>query len=124
MGFLTTFTIYNDGIGEIEKNKKEFAEIIIKASAYPYNNSKTYACGNHTNLIKAQHPRHADNTTIYVHAGNTVCEMNAYSQETKDILKYNTKFFDEMLNIMKDNVKIMEKQLKEFKNKKKNMEEK
>ena len=111
MGYLTTFTIYNDGCDLVKKHPKEFAEIIYKACSQTKPNS--YPLGNHCNLIIAQGTRHADDYTIYVHAGNTVCEMNSYSEETKKIMMNHPKFFEKMLRLMERSVKELKKQYKD-----------
>ena len=115
MGFLTTFTVYNDGCDQIKKHPKEFAETIYNACSE--RKTETYPLGNHCNLITAQGTRHADEHTIYVHMGNTVCEMNSWSNYTKELMKRNPKFFEEMLRLMDNNVKDLKKQFKESKTK-------
>lgn len=112
MGYLTTFTVYNDGCDLIKKHSKEFAETIYNACSN--RKSDSYPLGNHCNLITAQGTKHADEHTIYVHAGNSVCEMNQWSNYTKDLMKRNPKFFKEMLDLMDCNVKELKKQYKEY----------
>ena len=112
MGYLTTFTVYNDGRDLIKKHPKEFAETVFYACSQT--KSKSYPLGNHCNLIAAQGTRHADDQTIYVHAGNTVCEMNSYSEETKRLMVGHPKFFEGMLRLMERNVKELKKQYKEL----------
>lgn len=112
MGFLTTFTVYNDHCHEITENPKKFADEIYKACCNPnlnYRSNVFYGC------VIPQKTRHADDQTIYVHAGNTVVEMNSCSQTTKEMMKQSPKFFEEMLNLMDQNVKELKKLLKELK---------
>ncbi|MBU2612274.1 MAG: hypothetical protein KKB62_00955 [Nanoarchaeota archaeon] len=111
MGYLTTFTIYNDGIELIRKDSNEFCEK-LKSCALEMK-TDTFGHRNFTNLVKVQKSRHADDPTVYVHMGNTLCEMNAYSKETKNIMDKNPEFFKEMLDYMKGQVKKLEKNLKE-----------
>ena len=113
MGNLTTITIYNDGCHLIKEHPQEFAERVYEACSE--RKRKSYPVGNHYNLITAQGTKHADEHTIYVHAGNTVCEMNQWSDYTEDIMKRNPKFFKEMLDFMDSNVKELKKRYKEFK---------
>ena len=107
MGFLTTFTIYNDGTHLIKKNKEEVIEAIYDAMCS--REGKDYPIGNHCNLIKSQEPKHADSHTCYVHMGNTVCEMNPWSKETKDILENHESFFNSLLDYLEFTVKHLKK---------------
>ena len=77
MGYLTTITIYNDGCDQIIKNKEKVADILYNACSGEYNNSyRTVGLGNHANLFTVQKPRHADDTTLYLHSGNTVIDVS------------------------------------------------
>ena len=104
MGYLTSFTIYNDGCDEILKHKEEFAEKIYKACSS--NETTTFELGCHANLVICQKTRHADDTTVYVHMGNTLCEMNPYSTETINLMKRSPEFFKSMVKLMFSFVKI------------------
>jgi hypothetical protein len=112
MGYLTTFTIYNDGCDQILKYPKEFAEKIHTACC---NTSKAYefGLGYHSNLVECQKARHADDKTVYVHAGNGLFEMNPYSKETESLMVNSPKFFEEMLSEMESRLKELKKQFKE-----------
>lgn len=113
MGYLTTLTIYNDGLDEIKKNPGQFTEGVLEA-ARPMSGSSVLRVGNFGNLVKVQKSRHADDCTVYVHMGNTVCEMNAYSEETLGIMKQSKNFYKKMLAEMKNQVRMLSRQLKEF----------
>ena len=78
MGYLTTITIYNDGCDQIIKNKEKVADILYNACSGEYNNNsyRTVGLGNHANLFTVQRPRHADDTTLYLHSGNTVIDVS------------------------------------------------
>lgn len=86
MGYLTTFTIYNDSIDLLsdEKNAVDFAKKILDVvsnNSYPVfqlNSSANIELGNMANFCTVQKPRHADEITVYVHAGNTVVEVNPF----------------------------------------------
>jgi len=106
MGYLTTFTVYNDGCHDIPTHAKDFADKVH--SACMSHKTKSFGLGMNANLVKCQKTRHADDHTIYVHAGNTLVEMNPFSEDTKDALKVNPEFFKKML-------KMMERQVKELK---------
>lgn len=135
MGFLTTFTISNDALDILEDDPKQvckklyYAALSGKVSTISHHykpkkrkwwQKKKFGGSVHCNPIKVQKCRHADDWTIYVHAGNTVVEMNQYSDYTKDILEKNPKHFKEMLTFMQRNVTEMKKILKEHKNGSKN----
>lgn len=105
MGNLTTLTIYNDGIDLIRTHAQEFADAVYAASNRALPTPTTIGLGNFANLIKVQHTRHADNHTTYVHMGNTVCEMNPYSAETRRLMREHPAFFAKMLTFMRTEVK-------------------
>jgi hypothetical protein len=113
MGYLTTLTIYNDGLDQIEKNPEQFVERVLNA-ARNTSGPSVLPVGSFGNLVKVQKTRHADDCTVYVHMGNTVCEMNAYSEETLKTMMQATKFFKKMLAEMKKQAKMLSKQLKEY----------
>lgn len=72
MGFLTTVTIYNDSVDELMEHPKELAEKLYSACCDIRNRHKYD--GFSSSLI-LQKPRHADNHTLYLHAGNTVTDV-------------------------------------------------
>ena len=84
MGYLTTFTVYNDGCDQIKKHPKKFAEIIYDACAGVQlsHGQKQIGLGNHANLITPQEPRHADDITLYLHAGNTLTDAYNIDQNS------------------------------------------
>lgn len=114
MGFLTTFTVYNDGADQIKENAKEVAEAIYDGMNN-MSDSKQYPIGNHCNLIKGHATRHADSWTCYVHMGNTVCELNPYSKETQQLMKNNKEYFLRMLEYMEYTSKQLRKEIKKSK---------
>lgn len=130
MGFLTTFTISNDALDILEDDPKQvckklyYAALSGKVSTISHHykpkrkkwwQKKKFGGGVHCNPIKVQKSRHADDWTIYVHAGNTVVEMNQYSEDTKKTLETNPQYFEDMIKFMQRNVTEMKKQLKEHK---------
>lgn len=111
MGYLTTFTIYNDGSHLLEENSELFAKKVYEATS---NSSVSeIGIGNFVNLIRAQKPRHADSHTIYIHMGNLVFEMNPYSDDTKKIARINPKFFEKALNYLELQVSELKTMIKE-----------
>ena len=77
MGFLTTITFYNDAADAIEKYPERVTEIISDAqSVVQLNKGRDYdPIGSHANPVIIQKPRHADEHTLYLHAGNTVIDI-------------------------------------------------
>ena len=114
MGFLTTFTIYNDGVDLVKKYPQEFAEAVYKAALdndRPGN--EMLSVGYFSNLLTAQKPRHADDHTCYIHMGNTVCEMNSYSTITNEMLEMHPEYFEKMLRFMSEEVRKLKQKLKD-----------
>lgn len=114
MGCLTTFTIYNDGIDRIRDNAQDLADKLYEAASAG-RTTDYIGIGSFCNLVKVQKPRHADDHTVYVHMGNTVCEMSAYSEETLKTMMQSTDFFEKMLDEMARQCRMLRKQLKEYK---------
>jgi hypothetical protein len=113
MGYLTTFTVYNDGIDLVKKNAQDFADKIHNA-ATSYEPCEI-PLGSFANLIRVQKCRHADDHTLYVHMGNTVFEMNPNSAETQKMMKNNPKFFEKALDYLNNQVKELNEMLKNSK---------
>jgi hypothetical protein len=114
MGYLTTLSIYNDGADILKKEPEKLADIIYNACLGVYDrrgHTNQVPLGNHCNLITVQKPRHADDHTVYVHHGNGVTEMNAYSSYTKDLLERCPEYFDTLLK----ELELQVKSLKELK---------
>ena len=99
MGYLTTLTIYNDGIHLLEPHAQEFAREVYRIASGLYA-AQDIALGGFVNAVHVQRSRHADADTIYVHAGNCVTEMNAYSDATERLMKQHPEFFEKLLSIM------------------------
>jgi hypothetical protein len=110
MGNLTTLTIYNDGIDLLPKHAQEFAVALLEATNI--SGTTTIAVGNFCNLVKVHQTRHADERTTYVHMGNTVCEMNPWSAETKRLMRESPQFFEKMLKFMRAEVKALSEEFK------------
>lgn len=123
MGYLTTFSIYNDGAQNINPSKPENQENIRQLAEALYRASlntsaaggDSYSVGNHSNFLRAQRPRHADDPAIYVQLANTVTEMNAHSSETKALMERNPSFAKKLM-------KVLENQLEDLKILMKNIE--
>lgn len=102
MGYLTTLTIYNDGIDVLPDHSEYFAKRVLDASreAGMTNRPVTFGVGMFCNLVTVQVPHHADHHTLYVHMGNAVFEMTSYSESAKDILHRNPEFFERAVNFL------------------------
>ena len=109
MGSLTTITISNDALHSFEKKPKEFAETLFRSinESAGKNRSLSVAVCGFINYVKVHPPRHADNETVYIHAGNTTKEINAYSEEFKSLIS-------EKPEIGKDCIKILKRKIKEI----------
>lgn len=114
MGYLTTLTIYNDGIDLIRQTKYShtFAEDVYRASLS--HEKTTVPVGNFANLVTVQKCRHADDHTVYVHAGNCLTELNAFSKETEELMRRNPKFFKKLLDELRTQARALNKKFKEF----------
>jgi hypothetical protein len=107
MGYLTTFTVYNDGCGEIPKHPEEFAQKIYEGCLDHEISDK--GLGSHANLIHVQRCRHADDHTIYVHMGNCVTEVNPYSPEFAQLAQKCPEFADKLVRFLEDELKQLRK---------------
>lgn len=112
MGYLTTITIYNDGAHALKKHPEDLAEQLDWATkGVQRQRGRNYApLGNNANLLTLQKPRHADDHTLYMHAGNTVVDIfDVYDDPVKH------KFFvDTFINQMEYHLKKMKKLKKEI----------
>lgn len=115
MGYLTTFTVYNDGFDLIRKYPEEFAEKVYYAAL----KQETHDVGlsGFCNFMHVQRSRHADAHTTYVHMGNCVTEVNPYSSEFKELMKKCPDFADKLIKFLDDEVKALKKLKKEMKEK-------
>ena len=77
MGFLTTITFYNDAVHDLKDHPEEVAKLVDDAlHGVQIDQGRDYdPIGSHANPVIIQKPRHADDTTIYIHAGNTVTDV-------------------------------------------------
>ena len=105
MGFLTTVTIRNDDLGFIEDNPEEFMENLL--NAIRENTKQEIPCGPSCNAAIVQEPRHADDWAIYVHAGNTVTHMSAFSRDAERFAEINPEFFKGMIKYIIDQGKVL-----------------
>ena len=116
MGYLTTITFRNDSAHELHEHPQEVSGMIYKAQMGVQldRGYDTEPIGNDSNPVIIQKCRHADDHTIYVHMGNTVVEMNSYSDKTKDLMVNHQEFFKDLLNFMQYQVKELKKNHKKM----------
>lgn len=78
MGYLTTITFYNDAASTLREHPEVVSQGIYNAQSGVQLNrgSDTFSVGNHCNPVILQRPRHADDHTLYLHAGNTLVEAS------------------------------------------------
>lgn len=112
MGRLTTFTLYNDGIGQVLIDPEGFCSQLYRHAHGT--RAAEFGHGSYANLVKVQRPRHADDHTIYVHMGNTVSEMNADSRDTDLILRRNPEYFADMLALMEQQATDLQAKLEDY----------
>lgn len=111
MGYLTTFTVYNDGVDLVKTNAQDFADKIYRAAVG--HEVCDIPVGNFANLVRVQKCRHADDHAIYVHMGNGVFEMNPYSDETKRMMERSPEFFKKVVNFLEREVKELKSMIQE-----------
>lgn len=77
MGYLTTITFYNDSAHDLRKHPNDVSELIYNAqSGVQKREARDYdPIGSCANPVIIQKPRHADDHTLYLHAGNTVIDV-------------------------------------------------
>jgi len=81
MGFITTFSVYNDGCDQLQKHPEEFAKIVYEGCLVGKKGTNQVGLGNHANLITMQRTRHADSHTLYLHAGNIVTDVREIEEK-------------------------------------------
>lgn len=77
MGFLTTFSVYNDDCDLITKRPKAFAEAIYNACC---DDKVSWRTNVFNGTVIPQSTRHSDDKTIYVHAGNSILNLTQILQ--------------------------------------------
>lgn len=101
MGYNTIALFANDAYEQFKENPEQ----TIKNLTDGMNNGKNslkgyYPVGNHANPMKVCRPKHSSDSSIYVHQGNTLCEMGAFCTETENLMKQHPEFFESMLETM------------------------
>jgi hypothetical protein len=114
MGYLTTITIHNDALDAFERNPALFGTQILAGIE---NASRQYSevdvpFEGFCNYISVQPPRHADNSTIYVHWGGMVFNLNPYNRDFKDLAKSSPETLKKFISVADSFVKDAKRALK------------
>ena len=111
MGYLTTVTVYNDGLSLLKKYPLDFCDRLYEAAIS--HKQRDFGIGNFCNFANVQQTRHADERTIYVHMGNTVTEVNPWSKDFDDLLKRHPDFARSLVGFLDSEVKVLKRKLQE-----------
>jgi hypothetical protein len=106
MGYLTTFTIHNDGIDLIKEYPEEFCRKLHEASSSMA--PQEFGIGYYANLVKVQRPRDSDDSTLYVHMDNELTEIRPLSTQFVDLIWKHPRLVDKIiifLEIVLDDIK-------------------
>ena len=78
MGYLTTITFRNDSYSDFKHNPKDLHKLVLDAleGEQLLKGRDTQPIGSSANPVVIQKPRHADDRTIYMHAGNNVYDLS------------------------------------------------
>lgn len=110
MGYLTTFTVYNDTAHFIKKDPKQFGEKVYQHICEMVANDFSMEVGNWTTTVAiGQKFRHADVPTIYVHMRNSVTEVNPYSRSFHDLVNKCPQFADKLIDFIEAELEEMKK---------------
>ena len=115
MGFMTTFTVLNDGAENIKRNKEEFADIIYNSLNQV--RPKEHGLGNHCNMIITQAPAHADHHKYYVQRQNMVIDVCAFGGDIKTLAESHPDLAESIVSDVEWNAKELRKQLEKIKKK-------
>ena len=117
MGTLTTITLHNDAQHVFEKYPEEFAKALFEGMHNAERSGKSEDIGFHgyCNYIQVNPPINADISHLYVHYGNTVTKVSAYSSEFKELCERCPDFVESLIEITKQQLERMKRTLKEVK---------
>jgi len=93
MGFLTHVTIYNDALHAFESDPAQFAKAIFEGIARANQTNRATDVSFHTEnsgyggYLCVEPSRHADDTTVFVHTGNMVFNLNPWNNDFRDMLE-------------------------------------
>jgi hypothetical protein len=107
MGYLTTVTIYNDGLSLLKQYPTEFCGKLYEASGGM--EATDFGLGYFCNFANVQRTRHADDHTMYVHMGNCVTEVNACDPKFKELIERHPDFADALIGHVERELKALKK---------------
>lgn len=110
MGYLTTVTVYNDGLHLLKKHPEDFCNKLYEASLD--HKQKDFGVGGFANFANVQETRHADDRTIYVHMGNCVTEVSTFSPVFKELINKNPEFAEALVVFLAAEVKDLQRLIK------------
>lgn len=115
MGYLTTITIYNDAQHKFKQYPMEFGQSILNGidQAQLECREVSVPFRGYGNYISVQPPRHADDTTVYVHCGNAVMNMNPWGKEFQAMVSTCPDYVRKSIKIAEDMIKEAKRKLKE-----------
>jgi hypothetical protein len=104
MGYLTVICVHNDEMSQYQKDPKLFGETMLQqmGKADLYNEPSKFRG------ITAFPPRHANDKTVYVSAGNFLCEVTYFAKDFRNLL-------ERMPKIAMDTIKAAEDVIKDAK---------
>jgi hypothetical protein len=113
MGMNTVIMFRNDAYDDFEKNPEQTVQNILAAMRNAKNHH--YGVGSSANPMEPMKSIHADTNTVYIHSGNTLVEMNAYSDRMERLMIQFPDFFNSMFETLKWTVKSLKEKIKESK---------
>lgn len=111
MGYLTTVTLYNDGLDLLKSHPEDFCKKLYSASLRGHETD--FGIGYFANFAHVQSSRHADDHTIYVHMGNCVTEVNPFSRDFKNIVERNPEFAKQLVDFIEQDLTWLKKMVEE-----------
>ena len=110
MGYSTTFTIDHDRFRKLsDKEKVQLVDELYSALMRSGNCDIVSPWD-----IKVQKSRDADDTTIYLHQGNTLHEMNPHSNITQRLFQDHPELAKEYIDVMESEVGELRRRLNEM----------
>ena len=107
MGYLTTITIHNDALHAFKEHPEEFAKALFEGIEQASAEHQQVSVGFHgyANYITVERPRHADETTVYLHHGNGFLAVNAYDKQFTELAARNQEYLELICDILKQTCK-------------------
>ena len=127
MGFLTTFTIYNDTCDQLNNISPEDAVdfcrnlylgcigALHRNSGDKHKSSASFGLGYHANFCTVQRSRHADDRCLYLHCGNTLTDLSIYGHIGNLLESGRIKGAEEIIAVAEELIKAPKLKIKESK---------